>query len=96
MHYYVPPVSIGPFPEPPEAAPILNPINLTDENKSDLRAFVNELMKDQPKIESLPTSHEPIDLSAIVRRSWAPKLAVQIYNSSPLIAALLANTPKVP
>jgi hypothetical protein len=39
----------------------------------------------------IPTGSVAAELTAVTRRAFVPKLVVQIYNSTPLLAALIAN-----
>jgi len=40
----------------------------------------------------IPSGSIATELSALTRRAFVPKLVVQLYNSTPLLAALLANS----
>lgn len=75
-------------------------LNLTEDNKRELRSLVNALTRDLPEVSDPKTASKKRDswqaelreeMETMMRRAFVPHLATQIYNSSPLTAALIAN-----
>ena len=73
------------------------PLNLTEENKAELRTLVNAITQgipQEPITTTVPVATGiGLELGAIVRRAFVTKMVTQIYNSSPLVAKLLQNGP---
>lgn len=70
------------------------PLNLTEENRADIRALVTRLTADLPKSnkpEKQAQSYEDWsnDFAAIVRRSFTSQLVTQIYQNNSLTKKLL-------
>ena len=76
---------------------MMEPLHLTEENRAAIRSFVTEHFPkwneeatvDHARERVQRQLHEAVDLAAATRKAFAPQLATNIYNTSPVFQQLM-------
>ena len=78
---------------------MMEPLHLTEENRAAIRGFITEhfpkwneevtFERDHARERVQRQLHEAVDLAAATRKAFAPQLATNIYNTSPMFQQLM-------